>query len=108
MINRGGKTLEEALAIVNGEGEKEDPPKPRSSPGKVHITITADTTQAAQAVHDLQARILECTEALARIMNVKLEGNINPLEALFYIADVQKEILAELKAIREALQKGGA
>jgi hypothetical protein len=106
LINKQGKTMEEALAIIRGMGEKKGSPKPRPVE-RVKIIVEADTTQATQAIQDLQAQVKQCTEDLARIMNVKLEGEINPLEALFYIADLQKEILAELKIISGTLHRKG-
>ena len=116
MIRKNGMTLEAALAKIE---QAPRPPKIEQVPapiggGEVTYSIKADTTQATKAiqelgdqVQDLQGKLETCTEALARAMNVKPGDGINPLEALFYIADLQKEILAELKAIRANTQPTG-
>lgn len=114
MIRKQGMTLEAALAKIDQDKATPAVRKETRVQGEVTYTIKADTTQATQAVQelrdqvqDLQTKVETCTQALARAMNVKPEGGINPLEALFYIADLQKEILAELKAIRANTQPTG-
>lgn len=103
---RRAEILESIQKMDHPPGLDPDP-DPSPIPKDVTFTIKADATQVHEALERLREDAKETTEELARVLNIRIEGDVNPLEALFYIADVQKEILAELKAIRRALPNGG-
>lgn len=71
-------------------------------PITIPALIEVDVTSAEKSIQKIEERC----RALAESLNLKLD-DVNPLEALWMICDMQREILKELKGIRTAVEKKG-
>lgn len=109
---QNGMSFEDAIADIETKEEKssqgktqkdnslEVPVKVRVLADPLNLQVTIDPSSLEAACKQVEDR---CRE-LAAHFEIPKDEAVNPFEALFLIADLQKEMLTELRSIKQLLR----